>query len=71
MSSTEVGSERTTNSQSGDDRHEARGRPDPVTDVDRAKRLCRTLGWRLDADFAVSDDFRLVELTPPDDRNRR
>jgi hypothetical protein len=23
------------------------------------------LGWRLDADFVVDDDFRVVQLTPP------
>ncbi len=37
----------------------------PVSDVDRAKQFYESLGWRLDADFAVSDDFRVVQLTPP------
>jgi catechol 2,3-dioxygenase-like lactoylglutathione lyase family enzyme len=37
----------------------------PVSDVDRAKRFYETLGWRLDADFPVGDDFRVVQLTPP------
>ena len=37
----------------------------PVSDVDRAKRFYQSLGWRLDADFAVGDDFRVVQLTPP------
>jgi catechol 2,3-dioxygenase-like lactoylglutathione lyase family enzyme len=37
----------------------------PVSDVDRAKRFYETLGWRLDADFAISEDFRIVQLTPP------
>lgn len=37
----------------------------PVSDVDRAKRFYQSLGWRLDADFAVSDDIRLVQMTPP------
>ena len=37
----------------------------PVSDVDRAKQFYESLGWRLDADFAVSDDFRIVQLTPP------
>jgi catechol 2,3-dioxygenase-like lactoylglutathione lyase family enzyme len=37
----------------------------PVSDVDRAKRFYQTLGWRLDADFAISEDFRVVQLTPP------
>jgi catechol 2,3-dioxygenase-like lactoylglutathione lyase family enzyme len=36
----------------------------PVADVDRAKQFYASLGWRLDADFAVSDDFRVVQLTP-------
>ena len=37
----------------------------PVSDVDRAKGFYETLGWRLDADFPVSEDFRVVQLTPP------
>jgi catechol 2,3-dioxygenase-like lactoylglutathione lyase family enzyme len=38
----------------------------PVADVDRAKRFYgESLGWRLDADFAVGDDFRIVQFTPP------
>src|SRR3954447_21861569 len=37
----------------------------PVTDVDRAKDFYKGLGWRLDADFATSEDFRVVQLTPP------
>lgn len=37
----------------------------PVTDVDRAKRFYGDLGWRLDADFSVGDDFRVVQFTPP------
>jgi catechol 2,3-dioxygenase-like lactoylglutathione lyase family enzyme len=37
----------------------------PVSDVDRAKRFYEGLGWRLDADFASGDDWRLVQLTPP------
>ena len=37
----------------------------PVSDVDRAKQFYETLGWRLDADFPISDDFRIVQLTPP------
>jgi catechol 2,3-dioxygenase-like lactoylglutathione lyase family enzyme len=37
----------------------------PVTDVDRAKRFYANLGWRLDADFATGDAFRIVQLTPP------
>jgi len=37
----------------------------PVSDVDRAKDFYQSLGWRLDADFAVGDDIRAVQLTPP------
>jgi catechol 2,3-dioxygenase-like lactoylglutathione lyase family enzyme len=37
----------------------------PVADVDRAKEFYERLGWRLDADFAAEEDFRLVQFTPP------
>jgi catechol 2,3-dioxygenase-like lactoylglutathione lyase family enzyme len=37
----------------------------PVSDVERAKRFYASLGWRLDADIAKGDDFRLVQFTPP------
>ena len=37
----------------------------PVSDVDRAKRFYESLGWRLDADFASGDDWRVVQMTPP------
>jgi catechol 2,3-dioxygenase-like lactoylglutathione lyase family enzyme len=37
----------------------------PVSDVDRSKDFYKTLGWRLDADFVTSKDFRVVQLTPP------
>jgi catechol 2,3-dioxygenase-like lactoylglutathione lyase family enzyme len=37
----------------------------PVSDVDRAKRFYAGLGWRLDADLAVEDGYRVVQLTPP------
>ena len=36
-----------------------------VSDVDRAKAFYENLGWRLDFDFAVGEDFRGVQLTPP------
>jgi catechol 2,3-dioxygenase-like lactoylglutathione lyase family enzyme len=35
-----------------------------VAEVDRAKAFYVKLGWRLDADFAMSDDRRVVQLTP-------
>src|SRR5919112_497096 len=37
----------------------------PVSDVDRAKRFYGDLGWRLDAEFARGDEFRVVQFTPP------
>jgi catechol 2,3-dioxygenase-like lactoylglutathione lyase family enzyme len=36
----------------------------PVSDVDRAKRFYASLGWREDADFSTSEDFRVVQFTP-------
>jgi predicted enzyme related to lactoylglutathione lyase len=36
-----------------------------VSDVDRAKNFYEMLGWRLDADVAVDDGYRVVQLTPP------
>src|SRR5262245_51801389 len=64
MSSTLTGDERATPS---------KGKVDmklevvviPVSDVERAKRFYGGLGWRLDADFAVGDAFRVVQFTPP------
>src|SRR4051812_24987589 len=38
----------------------------PVSDVDRARQFYGDrLGWRLDADFAVGDAFRVAQFTPP------
>jgi catechol 2,3-dioxygenase-like lactoylglutathione lyase family enzyme len=37
----------------------------PVSDADRAKRFYGSLGWRLDADFAFDNGFRVVQFTPP------
>ena len=37
----------------------------PVSDVDRAKRFYGGLGWRLDADLASGNEFRVVQFTPP------
>ena len=37
----------------------------PVSDVDRAKAFYQSLGWRLDADFASGDDWRVIQFTPP------
>src|SRR5258705_3613238 len=37
----------------------------PVSDVDRAKDFYAKLGWRLDADYAHENDFRVIQFTPP------
>ena len=37
----------------------------PVSDVERSKSFYSKLGWRLDADFAAGDHFRVVQFTPP------
>jgi catechol 2,3-dioxygenase-like lactoylglutathione lyase family enzyme len=37
----------------------------PVADVERSKRFYTRLGWRLDADFVVGENFRGVQFTPP------
>ena len=37
----------------------------PVSDVDRAKQFYLSMDWREDADFTIRDDFRIVQLTPP------
>ena len=37
----------------------------PVSDADRAKRFYASLGWREDADFVISDDYRVLQFTPP------
>jgi catechol 2,3-dioxygenase-like lactoylglutathione lyase family enzyme len=38
----------------------------PVSDVDRAKDFyTQQLGFRLDADFPISNGYRIVQVTPP------
>ena len=37
----------------------------PVSDVDRAKEFYAKLEWRLDADFAAGNEFRVIQFTPP------
>jgi catechol 2,3-dioxygenase-like lactoylglutathione lyase family enzyme len=37
----------------------------PVSDVDRAKRFYEKLGFRLDIDYVVKEEFRAVQFTPP------
>lgn len=36
----------------------------PVADVDRSKAFYTKLGWRLDADFAFDNGFRVLQFTP-------
>lgn len=37
----------------------------PVSDVDRAKEFYQKVGFELDVDHQPSDEFRVVQLTPP------
>jgi catechol 2,3-dioxygenase-like lactoylglutathione lyase family enzyme len=37
----------------------------PVSDAERAKQFYASLGWREDADFVFTDDFRVLQFTPP------
>jgi catechol 2,3-dioxygenase-like lactoylglutathione lyase family enzyme len=37
----------------------------PVADAERAKEFYTRLGWRADADLTVSEDFRVLQFTPP------
>jgi catechol 2,3-dioxygenase-like lactoylglutathione lyase family enzyme len=37
----------------------------PVSDVDRAKKFYTRLGWRLDDDLVMGNDFRVVQFTAP------
>jgi catechol 2,3-dioxygenase-like lactoylglutathione lyase family enzyme len=37
----------------------------PVSDVDLAKKFYTKLGWRLDDDIVMGNDFRVVQFTPP------
>jgi catechol 2,3-dioxygenase-like lactoylglutathione lyase family enzyme len=37
----------------------------PVADADRAKAFYASLGWREDADFVISNDYRVLQFTPP------
>jgi catechol 2,3-dioxygenase-like lactoylglutathione lyase family enzyme len=41
----------------------------PVADVERTKRFYSKLGWRLDGDFTVEGDFRVVQFTPPNSQS--
>ena len=37
----------------------------PVSDARSSQAFYQNLGWRLDADFPISDDFRVLQMTPP------
>ena len=37
----------------------------PVSDVDCAKEFYTRLGWRLDDDIVMGNNFRVVQFTPP------
>jgi catechol 2,3-dioxygenase-like lactoylglutathione lyase family enzyme len=37
----------------------------PVSDAERAKQFYASLGWREDADFVISEDYRVLQFTPP------
>jgi catechol 2,3-dioxygenase-like lactoylglutathione lyase family enzyme len=37
----------------------------PVSDAERTKRFYSSLGWREDADFVFTEDFRVLQFTPP------
>ena len=37
----------------------------PVSDAERTKRFFASLGWREDADFVFSEDFRVLQFTTP------
>jgi catechol 2,3-dioxygenase-like lactoylglutathione lyase family enzyme len=37
----------------------------PVLDVDRAKAFYEKMGFRLDADYAADEKFRVLQFTPP------
>src|SRR3954464_4680107 len=37
----------------------------PVRDAGAAKEFYLGLGWRLDADFAFDNGFRVIQFTPP------
>jgi catechol 2,3-dioxygenase-like lactoylglutathione lyase family enzyme len=38
----------------------------PVANVDRAKAFYQGLGWRPDADITISENYRIVQFTPPE-----
>ncbi|HJZ74383.1 MAG TPA: VOC family protein [Vicinamibacterales bacterium] len=65
MSSTQPIAEQTTNTAAATVDTKLEVVVIPVSDVDRAKAFYGSLGWRLDADFAFANGFRVVQFTPP------
>ena len=66
MATTEVGNQdSTTTSRVGKVDLKLEAVVIPVADVDRAKSFYESLEWRLDADFAFDNGFRVVQFTPP------
>ena len=37
----------------------------PVSNAERTKQFFASLGWREDADFVFTEDFRVLQFTPP------
>ncbi|MGO6667898.1 VOC family protein [Rhizobium ruizarguesonis] len=37
----------------------------PVSDPDRSRTFYQSLGWHLDIDHSVGDDYRIVQFSPP------
>ena len=65
MSTTEVRTNTTSATTSGTADLKLEAVVIPVADVDRSKAFYASLGWRLDADFAFDNGFRVVQFTPP------
>ena len=65
MSTTDIGTGTSSNSEVGTIDMKLEVVTLPVSDVDRAKRFYESLGWRLDADFVLGDEIRAVQFTPP------
>ena len=65
MSTTEVGTDVTSGTGVGQVDLKLEAVVIPVSDVNRSKAFYERLGWRLDADFAFDNGFRVVQFTPP------
>ena len=65
MTTTAISTETTTTEEIGTVEFKLEVATIPVSDVDRAKTFYESLGWRLDADFPIREDFRVIQMTPP------